>query len=77
MLKSVYSRSIDASYIDGASYLVINAYFSTITNLFLENSYPSDTVCDIDKTGFALGTSLSRKVRINKEEVKGFKKISR
>lgn len=76
ILKTVYSRTIDASRIDGASYSVINAYFTALTDLFLENSYPPDAIFNVDETSFALGTSLSSKVLINKEEAKGFKKIS-
>jgi len=76
ILKTVYSRSIDASRIDGTTYPVINAYFTALTELFLENSYPSDAVFNADETGFALGTSLSSKVLINKEDSKAFKKIS-
>jgi hypothetical protein len=76
ILKTVYSRALDASRFEGVNYLIINAYFTTLTDLFLENSYPSDAVFNVDETGFALGTSLPSKVLINKEEAIGFKKIS-
>lgn len=76
ILKTVYSRAIDASRFEAVSYPTINAYFTTLSDLFLENSYPSDAVFNVDETGFALGTSLPSKVLINKEETGGFKKIS-
>jgi hypothetical protein len=67
---------MDASRIDGASYPGMNAYFSAIIDIFLGNSYPSNAVFNVNETGFALGTSQSRKVFINKGEAEGFKNIS-
>ena len=76
ILKTVYSRALDASRFEGVNYPIVNAYFTTLTDLFLENLYPPDAVFNVDETGFALGTSLPSKVLINKEEAIGFKKIS-
>jgi hypothetical protein len=76
-LKIVYSRVLDANRFKGLNYLVVNAYFDTLTNLFLKNSYPSDTIFNIDKTGFALSTTLPSKVLIRRGDTTAFKKISR
>jgi hypothetical protein len=75
-LKTVYSRALDTSRFEGVSYLVINAYFDALTDLFLENSYPSDAIFNIDETGFALGTTLPSKVLIRRRDTTAFKKIS-
>jgi hypothetical protein len=60
----------------GVHYLVINAYFNTLTNLFLKNSYPSNAIFNVDKTGFALSTTLPSKVLIKRGDTIAFKKIS-
>jgi hypothetical protein len=75
-LKTVYSRALDASRFEGVSYLVVNAYFDALTDLFLENSYPSDAIFNVDETGFALGTTLPSKVLIRRGDTTAFKKIS-
>jgi hypothetical protein len=72
----VYSRALDTSYFEGVTYLIINAYFDALTNLFLENPYPSDAIFNVDKTGFALGTTLPSKVLIRRGDTIAFKKIS-
>ncbi|KAM0708884.1 hypothetical protein Q7P35_002920 [Cladosporium inversicolor] len=53
-LKIIYSRALDASRFEGVAYPIVNAYFDALTNLFLENSYPSDAIFNVDETGFAL-----------------------
>jgi hypothetical protein len=58
------------------NYLVVNAYFDALTNLFLENSYSSDTIFNVDETSFALGTTLPSKVLIRRGDTRAFKKIS-
>jgi hypothetical protein len=75
-LKTVYSRALDASRFEGVSYPVINAYFDALTNLFLEDPYPSDAIFNVDETGFALGTTLPSKVLIRRGDTTAFKKIS-
>ena len=75
-LKTVYSRSLDASRFEGVTYPIVNAYFDALTDLFLENSYPSDAIFNVDETGFALGTTLSSKVLIRRGDTRVFKKIS-
>ncbi len=76
ILKTIYSRALDASRFEGVNYPIVNAYFTTLSELYLENSYDSDAIFNVDETGFALGTTLPSKVLINKEEAIGFKKIS-
>jgi len=76
-LKTVYSRSLDASRFEGVTYPIVNAYFDALTNLFLENSYPSNAIFNVDESGFALGTTLSSKVLIRRGDTTAFKKISR
>jgi hypothetical protein len=61
---------------EGVTYLIINTYFDTLIDLFLENSYPSDTIFNIDKTSFALSTTLPSKVLIRRGDTIVFKKIS-
>jgi hypothetical protein len=75
-LKIVYSRALDANRFEGVNYLVVNAYFDALTDLFLENPYPSDAIFNVDKTGFALGTTLPSKVLIKRGDTTAFKKIS-
>ena len=75
-LKTVYSRALDASRFEGVNYLVVNAYFDALTDLFLENSYPSDAIFNVDETGFTLGTTLPSKVLIKRGDTIAFKKIS-
>jgi len=75
-LKTVYSRALDVSRFEGVNYPVINAYFDALTDLFLENSYPSDAIFNVDETGFALGTTLPSKVLIKRGDTRAFKKIS-
>jgi hypothetical protein len=75
-LKTVYSRALDANRFEGVNYLVINAYFEALTDLFLENPYPSDAIFNVDETGFALGTTLPSKVLIRRGDTTAFKKIS-
>ena len=72
----VYSRALDASRFEGVTYPAINAYFEALTDLFLENSYPSDAIFNVDETGFALGTTLPSKVLIRGGDTRAFKKIS-
>jgi hypothetical protein len=73
----VYSRGLDASCFEGVNYPVINTYFDALTDLFLKNSYPSDAIFNVDKTSFALGTTLPSKVLIRRGDTTAFKKISR
>ena len=75
-LKTVYSRALDASWFEGVNYLVINAYFDTLINLFLKNFYPSNAIFNVDETSFALGTTLPSKVLIKRGDTTVFKKIS-
>jgi hypothetical protein len=63
-LLTIYSRALDASRFEGVTYPVVNAYFDALTDLFLENSYSSDAIFNVDETGFALGTTLPSKVLI-------------
>jgi hypothetical protein len=76
-LRTVYSRSLDASRFEGVNYSVVNAYFDALTDLFFENSYSSDAIFNVDETGFALGTTLPSKVLIRGGDTRAFKKISR
>jgi hypothetical protein len=55
---------------------VINACFNALTDIFLEKSYPSDAIFNIDETGFALGTSLPSKTLMRRGDTTAFKKIS-
>jgi hypothetical protein len=71
------TRVLDVSRLEGVSYLVINACFDALTNLFLENSYSTDAIFDVDGTGFALGTTLPWKVLIESGDTTAYKKISR
>ena len=75
-LKTIYSRALDASCFEGVNYPVINAFFEALTDLFLENSYPSNAIFNVDETGFALGTTLPSKVLIKRRDTIAFKKIS-
>jgi hypothetical protein len=75
-LKTVYSRALDTSRFEGVTYPIVNAYFDALTDLFLENPYPSDAIFNVDETGFALGTTLPSKVLIRRGDTIAFKKIS-
>jgi hypothetical protein len=58
------------------NYLVVNAYFDALTDLFLKNSYPSNAIFNVDETGVALSTTLPSKVLIRRGDTTAFKKIS-
>lgn len=75
-MKIVYSRALDASRLEGVNYLVVDAYFDALTNMFLENSYPSNAIFNVDETGFALSYTLPSKVLIKRGDTIAFKKIS-
>jgi hypothetical protein len=75
-LKTVYSRALEASCFEGVNYLVINAYFDALTDLFLENPYPTGAIFNVDETGFAFSTTLPSKVLIKRGDTTVFKKIS-
>jgi hypothetical protein len=75
-LKTIYSRALDASRFEGVNYLVVNAFFEALTDLFLENSYSSNAIFNVDETGFTLGTTLPSKVLIKRGDTIAFKKIS-
>ena len=75
-LKTVYSRALDASRFEGVTYQIVNVYFDALTDLFLENSYPSDAIFNVDESGFALSTTLSSKVLIRRGDTRASKKIS-
>jgi hypothetical protein len=62
---------------EGVNYLVVNAYFDALTNIFLKNSYSSDAIFNVDETSFALRTTLPSKVLIRRGDTTAFKKISR
>ena len=65
-LSTVFSRSIDTSRLEAFNYATVLAFFDALTDLFIENSYPSDGIFNVDETGFALGTTLSSKVLVGK-----------
>jgi hypothetical protein len=75
-LKTIYSRALHTSRFEGVNYPVVNNYFHALTDIFLENSYPPDAILNVDKTDFALGTTLPSKVLITREDTRAFKKIS-
>jgi hypothetical protein len=75
IISTISSRKIGACRFDALSYPTISAYFTALSDLFIENSYPPDAVFNVDESGFALGDILSSKVLINKEDTRGFKKI--
>jgi hypothetical protein len=72
----IYSRAIGASRLEGVNYPVMNVYFDALIDLFLKNLYPSDAIFNVDKAGFALGTTLPSKVLIRRGDTTAFKKIS-
>jgi hypothetical protein len=75
-ISSTCGQTLDASRFKGFTYSIVNAYFDALTDLFLENSYPSDAISNVDETGFALGTTLPSKVLIREGDTTAFKKIS-
>jgi hypothetical protein len=77
-LSTVYSRTIDASRIDGIAYGLANHYFEQRNNLFLENHYPPDAIYNMDESGFSLGSTGNNKVivgQVTHKELRKFKKI--
>jgi hypothetical protein len=76
IISTISSRKIDASRFDAVNYPTINAYFTALSDLFLENSYSPDVIFNVDESGFALGDTLSSRVLVNKEDLRGFKKIA-
>jgi hypothetical protein len=76
IISTISSRKIDASRFDVVNYPTINAYFTALSDLFLENSYSPNAIFNVDESGFALGDTLSSRVLVNKEDLRGFKKIA-
>jgi hypothetical protein len=72
----VHSRALDANRFEGAYCPAINAYFDALNDIFLENSYPSDAIFNVDETGFGLDTTLPSKVLIKRVDDRAFKEIS-
>ena len=54
----------------------MNAYSDSLTDLFLENSYSSDAISNVDETGSAVATTLPSKVLTRGGDTTAFKKIS-
>jgi len=75
-ISTIFSRSIGTSCLEAFNFATVSAFFDALTNLFLKNSYPPDAVFNVDETGFALGTTQSSKVLIDKTVSKGLKKIA-
>jgi len=72
----VFSRSIDTFCLKAFDYATVSAFFDALTDLFIENSYLSNAIFSVDETGFALGTTLSSEVLVDKMVSKGLKKIA-
>ena len=72
-LDSVYSRSLESSRVEGLTYSVLNAFFEQLSELVSRNRYPPDAIFNFDETGYALGTRISTKVLISREDKLNFK----
>jgi hypothetical protein len=75
-VRIVHSQRLDTSRFEVDTYSVVNAYFDVLTDLFLENSYPSDAIFNVDEIGFALDTTLPSKVVMIVEDTRAFKEIN-
>jgi hypothetical protein len=75
IISTISSRKIDACRFDALTYPTISAYFSVLSDLFIKNSYPHNAIFNVNESGFALGDTLSLKVLISKEDIRGFTKI--
>ena len=64
-LSTVYSRTIDASEINGMSYSVVSHYFEQLNSLFVENHYPTDVIYNMDESDFSLGSTGNNKVIVS------------
>ena len=64
-LSTVYSRTIDASRIDGMSYKLVNHYFKQLNDLFLKHYYPANAIYNMDESGFSLGSTGNNKVIVS------------
>lgn len=77
-LSTVYSRTIDASRIDGMSYELVNHYCTQLNDLFLKHHYPANAIYNMDESGFSLGSTGNNKVivsQVTRKELRKFKKI--
>ena len=57
VIKSAYIRQLEARRVVGTDYMIVAAYFETLSTLFLENFYLPDDIDNFDETGFLSGTS--------------------
>ena len=74
-IKGVWSRQIEASRFKGTSYPVVQAYFSSLSTLFLENQYSPDAIYNADESGFAIGASQTSRVLVNIREKTSWKRV--
>jgi hypothetical protein len=78
ILSTVYSRTIDASRINGMNFTLVNRYFEQLNIAFDENHYSADAIYNMDKSDFSLGSTGNNKVlvsEVTRRELRKFKKI--
>ena len=74
-LKATWSRQLEANRHRGTRYSIVDAYFTAISTLFVENNYAPEDIYNVDESGFAIGTSSTSRVLINRRDKEVFKRI--
>jgi hypothetical protein len=52
-----FSRTIDAVRSTALDFSTIKSYFDNLGELLCEHKYPPSAICNVDETGFSIGSS--------------------
>lgn len=74
-IKGAWSRQLESSRYNGTRYPIVEAYFSSLTELFTANTYALEDIYNVDESGFAIGESQTSRVLINIREGTNWKRI--
>lgn len=56
-IKTYFTRPIDASRVEATEYSTLKPYFDTLGDLLREKKYPPSAICNVDETGFSIGST--------------------
>lgn len=74
-IKGAWSRQLESSRYNGTRYSIVEAYFSSLTELFALNRYAPEDIYNVDESGFAIGESQTSRVLTNIREVASWKRV--
>ena len=74
-IKGAWSRQLESSRYNGTRYSIVESYFSSLTELFISNTYAPEDIYNVDESGFAIGASQTSRVLINIRDTASWKRI--